>query len=530
MAHRQTNLIFALVIVAYCFYAGLFIYSTSFFIEKNSYVPEGKRYFVLFDDAMVSMRYAKNFAEGHGLVWNPGGGERVEGYTNLLWVLYMALFHRLMIDPAQVSFYIQTSGAVFLIANLVLVKKITDLLSGTSGFAALTAVAFTAFYLPLNNWSLQGTEVSILTLLLTAATWKALENLQTNRFSIWPYILLGFSTLVRLDMVVPFLALMVFMAASCRKTRLKHLVLGSLVLLAFIIPQEVFRLWYYHDLLPNTYYLKMAGYPLVSRVLRGLEVTSEFLIKFGAVPFAILLFRRDRPVRLLIWLFLCQVLYSIYVGGDAWEWYGGSNRYIAIAMPALFILFALTLHRFYLSLRQILTQTPDFKLNLKFLNYGIAIFGAVSFLTYNSTHGVGTLAEWLLLKPQMYVPDNEQWVRRGLLIRAVTTEQAKIAVVVAGVTPYFADRPAVDFLGKSDRVIAHLPMRTDDPIFFFPGHMKYDYDYSIGELKPDIVVSLWGRTDAARKYLESDYTEVWLVDSNVYMLKDSPNILWERLR
>jgi hypothetical protein len=66
-------------------------------------------------------------------------------------------------------------------------------------------------------------------------------------------------------------------------------------------------------------------------------------------------------------------------------------------------------------------------------------------------------------------------------------------------------------------------MHTDDPAFFFPGHMKYDYDYSIGRLKPDIVVSLWGRIDVAQKYLQSRYTEAWLVDSNVYMLKDSPD-------
>ena len=81
---------FVLVVLAYCLYAGLFIYRTSFVID-------GKRFFCLFDDAMVSMRYAKNLAHGFGLVWNPGG-ERVEGYTNPLWVLYMSLFHLIPIS------------------------------------------------------------------------------------------------------------------------------------------------------------------------------------------------------------------------------------------------------------------------------------------------------------------------------------------------------------------------------------------------------------------------------------------------
>jgi hypothetical protein len=26
---------------------------------------------------------------------------------------------------------------------------------------------------------------------------------------------------------------------------------------------------------------------------------------------------------------------------------------------------------------------------------------------------------------------------------------------------------------------------------FYPGHMKFDYNYSIGEIKPDVIVSLW---------------------------------------
>ncbi|MFL6290176.1 MAG: hypothetical protein ACJ759_04705, partial [Thermoanaerobaculia bacterium] len=39
------------------------------------------------DDAYISYRYAFNLLHGHGLVFNPG--ERVEGYTNLLYVLLM---------------------------------------------------------------------------------------------------------------------------------------------------------------------------------------------------------------------------------------------------------------------------------------------------------------------------------------------------------------------------------------------------------------------------------------------------------
>ncbi|TMQ06093.1 MAG: hypothetical protein E6J91_38830 [Deltaproteobacteria bacterium] len=41
------------------------------------------------DDAFITFRYADNLVGGHGPVFN--AGERVEGFTNLLWTLWIAL-------------------------------------------------------------------------------------------------------------------------------------------------------------------------------------------------------------------------------------------------------------------------------------------------------------------------------------------------------------------------------------------------------------------------------------------------------
>jgi arabinofuranosyltransferase len=49
-------------------------------------------------DAYVAFQYARNVADGHGLVANPG--ERPsEGYDNLLWVLAAAALRRIGLDP-----------------------------------------------------------------------------------------------------------------------------------------------------------------------------------------------------------------------------------------------------------------------------------------------------------------------------------------------------------------------------------------------------------------------------------------------
>src|SRR5690349_12822760 len=78
------------------------------FILRTAFSVHGETYFTLFDDAMISMRYARHLAEGHGLVWNLGEQPPVEGYSNFLWTVWMAALHRL---PLAVS---KTSLAVML--------------------------------------------------------------------------------------------------------------------------------------------------------------------------------------------------------------------------------------------------------------------------------------------------------------------------------------------------------------------------------------------------------------------------------
>ncbi len=53
---------------------------------------------ILVDDAMISMGFARSLAEGWGLVWYCGH-PRVQGYTNLGWTLYMALWHKMGLSP-----------------------------------------------------------------------------------------------------------------------------------------------------------------------------------------------------------------------------------------------------------------------------------------------------------------------------------------------------------------------------------------------------------------------------------------------
>ncbi len=525
---KNGKIAFLAVIVVYCLYAASYIYQTSF-------VVAGERYFVLFDDAMISMRFAKNLAQGYGLVWNPGG-ERVEGFTNPLWVLWMALIHLLPLPASKISLLVQISGAGFLIANLFYVKKLAQFLSG-SALVMLLAVILTAFYTPLNNWGLQGMEVSLLTLMVSAASYISLQNLRLKRFTPGLYVLLGLGTLVRLDMAVAFLVILAFFLVADGEHRRQHIFWGLGLLAAFLLGQTLLRLAYYGDLLPNTYYLKMTGYPALLRMGRGLLVLLQFIWHFNWLlflfPLILLFYRRDRAITLLFLLFLGQVAYSVYVGGDAWEHKGGSNRYISLAMPLFFILFAYASNQLFKSL--VARIQPEARWAPKVISVGTALFTLASMINMNFLLGDPKYLErWLLLRQPMFIEANKETVQIALDLKQITQPEATIAVVTAGGISYFVERPTIDLLGKVDRKIAREPARTPANLSgmkrFRPGHVKYDVDYSLGQLKPDVISQLWEDKDLARAYIQRDYIIGGAGGNLTYSLRtDSPNILWDRV-
>ena len=90
------------------------------YVARTSFEVEGQRVHTLWDDAMISMQYAKNLSAGYGLVWN-AGGERVQGITNLGMARIMAGVHLFPVGPFKVSLLIQMLNLVMLGATLVLV-------------------------------------------------------------------------------------------------------------------------------------------------------------------------------------------------------------------------------------------------------------------------------------------------------------------------------------------------------------------------------------------------------------------------
>ncbi len=515
------QLLFAALVLLFLEYAFLFILRTSFVID-------GVRWFSLFDDAMVSMRYARNLVDGYGLVWNPGG-VRVEGYTNFFWVLVMAAVHLLPVGASTVSLCVQILSALILAVNLWFVRKIALLVGEGSGTVVLGSVFLTAFYYPLNNWSLQGMEVGLLALTTTIVVWRLLSTKEGEGLPAGVLVLMGIGVLARTDMAPLYLALLLLHAIRKRRTGGKSGWRGIAVLVAVVVAHTAFRVLYYGDALPNTYYLKVEGIPLDARLGRGIATLWEFVRESGALlfvlPFSLFLTRRNaaRATVLLLAAVLVQCAYSCYVGGDAWEAYGGANRYLSPVMPLLFILVVWAIETLLCSVSfsyhvHVFART----FNLKPL-VSILLVGAV-FWSFNES----LWTSLTLQIPPLEVHNNEEMVQSALFIRRTTTPDATVAVVWAGAIPYYSERTCIDMLGKTDRHIARLPVR--DPRVFIPGHDKWDYDYSIVQPLPDVIVQLWLDAGTVRPFVDQQYISVPVTKRRTMFYKrSSTHILFDAL-
>src|SRR5688572_13748788 len=113
------------------------------FIRGSSIETSAGRYFCLFDDAMISLRYAWNFAHGAGLVWN--AGERVEGTTSFLFTLWMSLY-AVFFDKSTSALAVQITGIPLVLGVALLACRMTRALGGLPWLGLVTFALVLAYY------------------------------------------------------------------------------------------------------------------------------------------------------------------------------------------------------------------------------------------------------------------------------------------------------------------------------------------------------------------------------------------------
>lgn len=217
-------------------------------LNAGTYVP------FLADDALISLRYGQRLLNGHGLSWTDGAP--VEGYSNLLWILALAI-------PAL-------SGIDWIVAarGLGLCCMATALLAlsmrrRSHPLSELAAVGTFALSGSVAVWAIGGLEQPLVAALLAWALLLArplVERPEARfRAALNAGLLFALLCLARPDgpLFAAAAAAAVLIARGPNRAAFAAAA-GLLVLpLLFVLAQLVFRLNYYGEWLPNTAFVKL---------------------------------------------------------------------------------------------------------------------------------------------------------------------------------------------------------------------------------------------------------------------------------
>ncbi len=221
------------------------------------------------DDAFISFVYARNLARHGQLVFNLG--ERVEGYTNFLFTVLLALGITAGAPPEILSRVIGTlAGGLGLLAAAWLHRQVrADAPRAVSAWDALPALLLAG--IPgYACWSSGGLETQLFTLLCTlgAAFYIVAEPSEPPAAGrrdplLIAALLLGLSALTRPEGYLFFaccgLHRLFFAARSGRYLPQRRELLALAVFLLLTVPHLIFRRAYYGYFVPNTFYVKSSG-------------------------------------------------------------------------------------------------------------------------------------------------------------------------------------------------------------------------------------------------------------------------------
>lgn len=495
---------------------------------QSSENPWGSRRFTLFDDAMISMDYGRTLAKTGELVWFPGA-PRVQGFTNPLWTLWMAFVHLLGFDGSSAALVISLTGVVLILASSWIIFDLVHTHSaGNNHLISVLSAGSLPFLYPLTYWTLRGMEVGALTffcLLLLRATINHIRDGRVRiSFSMVLPIVLGIAT--RFDFaifcVVVIAALLLWGPAY---VKIRLVAIYGAIVVATAASVCLAQKLYWGSWLPNTYHLKMDGVSPIDRISRGLASSAKTSVLFAIVAIAVISQLRStefqrRVAFIASAMFVAMAAYAVYIGGDAWE---GEmlNRFYATILPLVPLIVGLSFN----TLRQrIVPVTISLALALTTFGAGVTVntFGfsrkhfyivaivsvvialVIFLLSFIPRDGyvAGAVVAAVCLIVSAY-PVAQQQKNKDLLLtrtnlfvtesvetmRETTEADARIATIWAGVPAYYSNRTMLDLLGKNDRFIATSAPHGD----FFPGHNKWDYNYSIGKLQPDVVFQTFDR-------------------------------------
>ena len=435
------------------------------------------------DDAFISFRYAKNLMDGHGLVFNLG--ERVEGYSNFLYVLLSAAGLRLGVDALLWGRIWSTLAMGGLLAMLPgIVRQLAPEENAHRDLPGKVAQMLVALSGAMACWMLAGLETAFFAL-FTVWAWRSALKRQSLLAAVAGLLLI----LTRPE--GPALAF-IFSAWSLLpsdhlstghygKNRIKWV--GPILLVVGMAAFFIWRHSYFGWWLPNTYYAKTGD--LAGQLKTGLPYGLGFLVWYGggilitAIVAVLrggssLIIRRDMLATIatvLIWS-----VYVVVVGGDM-----------------------LGMYRFFVPILPLL------------LTWLTALLSGTSWISRPRTALVTLVVMALILLPASFRGKERRlisihmteanlggWVLAGDAMAQHLPAGSTIALGPAGYIPYVTGFKTLDYYGLVVPAISHKDVEFEQG---YAGHEKHDGGYLLSQAPDYFLIGNVDITDGPRQGL-----------------------------
>lgn len=432
------------------------------------------------DDAFISLRYSERLLAGEGLTWTDG--ERVEGYSNLLWVLLCAGLGGTGLDLVVAA---RLLGAVATVIGLfALARALRPHDARSAALAALPPLLAASTQVAL-AWTCSGLEGPLVFGLLALGFGALVRTLASEPdVAQWPRAALlrasvpfALACWTRPDAPLWVATTAVGLAVAANgglAARLRCVVAFAVLPFAAFLAQLLFRLAYHGDVVPNTAHVKADFDP--AAFTAGLRyVTDALLAHQGITAVAIVsviamaIRASTRHFALLLALpTLTWLLYLVTIGGDHFA----GRRLLHGAIVPMVLLAGVLLRSLSIPIT--------------------AIAGAALLLLATIWNATTARTD-----PQTAELRGEIWEWRGkvagqALQRAFGEQRPLLAVDAAGAVPFYSRLPALDLMGLCDRTIAQTPMPTwlqtmRPEIPRPPGHLKGNGRY-VMDRAPDLLL------------------------------------------
>ena len=420
----------------------------------------------IIDDAFISFRYAKNLFYNQQFAFNVNETP-VEGYSNFLWVLWTTMSFPLNLDIVLFS---KVSGMIFSHLSIFVLYKLAFRINKSKNFSNLVII-FYALTPNVALWSIGGLETSLFSLLLTTSVYLFINDItlrKTRAIKTSPFFF-ALLSLTRHEGAIIFgitCIFFLFLLLKNNEISLANKLLHSLFFIGIFtiiyFPYFLWRVIYYNNILPHTFFAKQGGLsflsflerflfyiPLVIFLLPILILTVAYYIKRSRFQF-----KNEKKLYIslvVLTLFILIILLRSWMPGF---------RFSVPILPLVYLLLPKSLNFFIVLSKNEVKNASIWKNGKKLTVIAICVSNVsllATFYPFVHFYGVGI---------------RECNIKLGKWISENTSGNASLAVWDAGAIPFYSDIRTIDIYPDSLQDI-HLYNNPEDSSYVLDQNITF---------------------------------------------------------